>query len=189
LSFLDAFLGRSRLKKPDLDPLFRLSTVQVDLESRGIRLEPVAALGLRPVETPGFDEAMGRAISALDLYAKEHGVLTAQKPDRDGYTWVVVRGGEDGDDRITALHMVANMLGEAGFGGELLAAVFPAKDHHGDSFLLIYNYKRSTYYPFRELPGERRDNAAEVRVQGLIEGILPVERDLERWYALWDLPL
>lgn len=189
MSFFDALFGRSKLKRPDLDPLFRLASAQVDLEGRGIRLEPVATLGYRPVETPAFDETASKAGTALDLYAREHGVLVARKTDQDGYAWVVVRGGNEADDRITALHVMADILTEEGFGGELLAAVFPGRDHHGDNFLLVYNYKRSAFYPFRELPGKQRDNAAEIRIQALLEGVLPVEKDLERWYALWDLPL
>lgn len=189
MSLFDAFLGRSRLKKPNMDAVFRLTTVRVDLEAKGILLDTSAALSYRPVETADFSSAEDEAQRALDLYAVEHGLSVTRTKDPFGFKWVVVRGGTEDDDRVTALHMVADILSQKGYGGELLAAAFPAKDPHGDAFYLLYNYKRSAYYPFRPLPDKSRDNAEEIRVSSLLDGVLPVEKDLERWYALWDLPV
>lgn len=188
MGFFDALFGRTRLKKPDLDPLFAVTSAAADLEAKAIRLEDVAGISYRPVETDVFASAEKDVRALLDLYVKEHGVAVETAKDAFDFTWVIARGGAEADDRITALHLVADKFSEAGFGGELLAAAFPGKDHHGDRFYLVYNYKRSSFYPFRPLPGKERDNAAEIRLQGMLEGILPVERELERWYGLWELP-
>jgi hypothetical protein len=187
VSLFDAFFGRTRLKKPRLDPLFAVAAATADLEARGIRLDGKAALSYRPVDAPDFTAQEKDWHDTLALLAKEKNVSTEITTDRYGYRWVTVNGALD--DATTALHLVADSAQEAGYGGELLAAVFRGKDHHGDPFYLVYNYKRGAFYPFCPSGQEERRNAQELSISGQLDGILPVERDLERWYALWDLPL
>ena len=53
----------------------------------------------------------------------------------------------------------------------------------------IFSYRRGTFYPFVAVPGtQRRDNALEMSISAKIEDELPMEKDLERWYALWGAP-
>lgn len=189
MSFFDALFGRTRLGKPDLDPLFRLSSVRADLDARGITLSDRAGLCYRQVDAPEFDEAEKRAQAALALYAGEHLVHVEARNDDMGYSWVIVSAGSEDDDRVTALHVVADILGEAGYGGELLAAVFPATDHRGDGFLLVYNYKRGSFYPFCPTGKDTRDTARELSIGAVLERLIAVEKDPERWYALWGAPL
>lgn len=189
MSFFDALIGRTRLRKPDLDPLFRLASVRPDLFARGITLTGRAALTYRLVDAKEFDDAERRSHEALRLYAGEHQVSLDVKDDDVGYRWIIVAGGGEDDDRVTALHVVADILGEEGYGGELLAAVFPATDHRGDAFLLVYNYKRSAFYPFCPTGRDTRDTAREIAIGAVLESSLPTERDTERWYALWGAPL
>jgi hypothetical protein len=187
VSLFDAFLGRTRLKKPRLDPLFAVSAAAPDLEARGLRLEAKAAIAYRPVDAPDFSAQERDWQAALGLLAKEKGLTTEVSSDRYGYRWVVVAG--DADAIPTALHLIADSAQAAGYGGELLAAVFPVRDHHDQRLYLVYNYKRGLFYPFCPTGQEERKNAVELAISGQLEGVLPVERELERWYALWDLPL
>ena len=53
---------------------------------------------------------------------------------------------------------------------------------------LIYLYKRGTFYPFAPLDGERRDNALELQVKGVIGDDLKWEPDLARWFPVWGAP-
>ncbi len=89
--------------------------------------------------------------------------------------------------------------GAQGFGEQLLAAVFrftgePGGDH-GRAVYWVYNFKRGRYYPFVPRPGApaggqgSRDNAYELHLLSVMEKELPVEKELDRWYALWGLPL
>lgn len=189
MSFFDALFGRTRLKKPDLDPLFRLASVRADLLARGVALSDRAGLCYRRVDAKEFDDAEKHAHDALGLYAGEHQVGFDVKDDDMGYRWIIVTGGGEDDDRVTALHVVADILGEDGYGGELLATVFPATDHRGDPFVLVYNYKRSSFYPFCPTGKDARDTARELAIGGVLETALPTEKDVERWYALWGAPL
>jgi hypothetical protein len=53
---------------------------------------------------------------------------------------------------------------------------------------LVYLYKRGTFYPFAPQDGERRDNALELQVKGVIGDDLKWEPDLARWFPVWGAP-
>lgn len=188
MSFFDALFGRSRLKKPDLDPLFALSTHLPDLLSAGVGLGPAAALCLKEVESITFQQAQEEAAGVLQLYAKEHAMTVEQTRDRDGFLWFKANAAQP-DDAVLALHAAGQTFTERGFGGELLAAVFSLIEDGHQGAYLIYNYKRSRFYPFVPENGHQRDNGRELKLQSLLEHHLALEPELERWYALWDMPI
>ena len=53
---------------------------------------------------------------------------------------------------------------------------------------LVYLYKRGTFYPFAPLAGERRDNALELQIKGVVGDDLRMEPDLGRWFPVWGAP-
>jgi hypothetical protein len=93
------------------------------------------------------------------------------------------------EDLVTSAHLVNSTLEQYGFGPQLLCSVFAFSASGGQRFHLVYLYKRGTFYPFAPLGGERRDNELELRVKAILEGDLPIEPELGRWFALWGLPL
>ena len=54
---------------------------------------------------------------------------------------------------------------------------------------MIYLLKQGTWYPFAPTEKEKRNNELELRVKAFLETELPMEKDLSRWMALWDLPV
>ena len=56
-------------------------------------------------------------------------------------------------------------------------------DNPGD--LLIYLYKRCTWYPYAPA-WERRDSALERQVKAVVQDDLRMEEDLSRWFAVYD---
>jgi hypothetical protein len=62
------------------------------------------------------------------------------------------------------------------------------KDERDSRLAVVYLYKQGSFYPFAPLAGERRDNAVELQVRGVLQGELPVEADLSRWFPLWGAP-
>jgi hypothetical protein len=54
---------------------------------------------------------------------------------------------------------------------------------------LVYLYKRGTFYPFVPTSGEHRDNEMELRLQTELADDLAMEKDLDRWFPIWKLPL
>jgi hypothetical protein len=186
VSFFDALFGRTRLKKPQFDALFRLTVAAAELESHGVPLDGKAGLCCRPSEEQAFQDALGQAQDVVRLYAQEHGLDMETPVDAEGYHWFVLSGTPD--DVVTGLHAAADTLEGQGYGGALLAALFRLKDRGGITYL-VYNYKRANYYPFRPTAGKDRDEAREIQLQAMLGRTLPIEPDLARWYPLWENPL
>ena len=87
--------------------------------------------------------------------------------------------------------MVSQTLIDEGYGEQLLAAVFRYNDTNGKPIYFIYNYKRGSFYPFVPRPdshSHQRNNPDELRLATVMKRDLLMETELERWYAMWDLP-
>ena len=186
MSFFDALFGRTRLKKPQFDPFFRLSTSMADLEAKGLTFAGAGAVCCRPSEEVAFADALRQAEDVTRLYADEHKLPIECSDDKENFRWIVLRG--PAEDVITGLHALGDTLSDQGYGGALLAALFPFRDRNATSFL-VYNYKRGRFYPFRPTGRDDRDEAREIQLQTLLSPLLPVEGELERWYPIWDNPL
>ena len=109
--------------------------------------------------------------------------------DSYGFTWMVIRQPADQFEAlVTNLHAVNSTLADNGFGPSLLCSLVTFRDPRQRSLAIVYLYKRGTFYPFAPLPGEKRDSALELQVKAAIEGELPLETDLGRWFPVWGAP-
>jgi hypothetical protein len=189
MGFLDALLGRTKPAKPDLDQLFGLPAAALTLES---------AMGLAPTGEGAvcFRAAEGAAFSTMQdeverLLASDGGPAEQTRDDY-GFTWLVCRHDPtDAAGLVTELHAVNSSLEAAGFGSLLLCSVVGFRGQLGGSSRtvgLVYLYKRGTFYPFVPTGPERRDNALELQIRGVIGGDLKIEPDLSRWFPVWGAP-
>jgi hypothetical protein len=110
-----------------------------------------------------------------------------------GYRWYIFSGA-DFQALVTTVHMASSTLIDRGYSSQLLFALFPFKDERGKEMYWVYNYKRSAFYPFVPLrdasdPNRQRDNAEELRLSAALGKEMPLERELERWFAVWNPPL
>lgn len=189
MGFFNSILGRSRPKPPDLDALFALPSAALTLQA-GLGYTPtgVGAVCFRGASGPGFVQAMDEAVALLSMDESRVPVHTEQ--DSFGFTWLVADG--DPDDLgglCTRLHAVNTTLVDQGFGHGLLCTLVPFAGQGAQTFALVQLFKQSTFYPFAPLAGEkRRDNMLELQVRDLLSGDLPMEKDLQRWLALWNAP-
>ncbi|MEU6779139.1 PspA-associated protein PspAB [Nonomuraea sp. NPDC003707] len=184
MGWLDALLGRSKPVKPNLDALFALPSAAVTLQ---------AATGLVPtgLGSVAFRAAEGGAFATLERDVKELlGERVEESRDSYGYTWLLVRREPDAlGDLVTELHAVNSSLESAGFGPSLLCSLVSFRSEgDGRRLAVVYLYKRGTFYPFAPLAAQRRDNALELQVRGALEGELPLEKDLGRWFPVWGAP-
>jgi hypothetical protein len=187
--FLDALLGRSKPKQPKLDALFGVTGAAITLEAAaGLKPTGQAAVCFKPASGQGFAAASDELRDLLELAVTEAGSTVTVTDDRYGYRWVVLADPEM-EDLVTSVHLVNTTLEQHGFGPQLLCSVVGFADPSGRRVHLVYLYKRGTFYPFAPLDGERRDNELELRVKATLDGELPVEPELARWFALWGLPL
>lgn len=190
-SVLGPLFGSTRLKKADIDRLFTLATAGPSLEAAEIEPAGRAAVCLRPVEGAQFaavDREL-RELVALACRGRDfHGRVEVTRDDL-GYVWVVFTDPDLGEC-VNLVHLAGSTLQEKGYGEQLLAAVFRCRQTGADApCQLIYNYKRGSFYPFVPTGGRNRDNAAEFRIGSALGRLLPIEKDLSRWFPLWDAPV
>jgi hypothetical protein len=188
VGFLDALLGRTKPVPPKLDQLFALPGAALTLQ---------ADADFRPTGSGSvcFRAAEGRAFSDIEKEVSELLNMDAgSKPvevskDTYGFTWLVCRTSpDDAEGLVTNLHAVNSSLESGGFGPQLLCTIMAFRDPGGRSLGLVYLYKRGTFYPFVPLSGERRDNALELQVRGMLGDDLKIEPDLSRWFPVWGAP-
>ncbi|NNN01356.1 MAG: hypothetical protein HKL86_05960 [Acidimicrobiaceae bacterium] len=186
----DTLFGRTKQVAPKLDNLFALPSAALTLESE-LDLIPSGQAGLLFKAGSGettittdeeikdllnFDESTGKiAITTDDL----------------GFKWLVITD-PDIETLVTRIHGANTSMVENGLGPRLLCAVFGfvPKTPPGDGAVrLVYLLKQGTFYPFAPTGPDQRDNELELRVRSFIGDDLPMEKDLTRWMALWNLPV
>jgi PspAB-like protein len=189
VGFLDTLLGRSKPVQPDLDRLFALPSAVVTLAaSTSFAPTGVGSVCFREMEGRAFGEVEDDVRKLLDFDAQKT-MPVEVTTDSYGYTWMVVRQPADQFEAlVTNLHAVNSTLADNGFGPSLLCSLVAMRDSRQRNLALVYLYKRGTFYPFAPLPGETRDNAMELQVKSAIEGDLPLEADLGRWFPVWGAP-
>lgn len=190
MGFLDALLGRSKPKKANLDALFSLPSAAVTLETAaGLKSIGRAAVCFKPPSGQPFASLVDDITATLKVGADGEAPAIREEQDRYGYQWVVVS--QPGiEELVTSIHLVNSTLEEQGYGPQLLCSVFgfAPTDDGGRPAYLVYLYKRGTFYPFAPMDGEKRDNAVELRLKAVLEGELPIEKDLTRWFPIWGIP-
>ncbi len=188
MNLLRVLFGRNGPPKAKLDALFALSTASISLSTQlELRAGGKAGIAFRPAEASQFQEMKREMEGLLALSVKETNSLYTIQQDNYGYTWVVLED-EQLEDLVATVHIVSTTVQEHGYGTLLLAAAFRFEDE-GKPVYWIYNYKRGSFYPFVPLENRRRDNPHELRLKAVMESELPIEPNLEQWYALWDLPV
>jgi len=185
----DVLFGRKQLAKPAQERLFALTTAAVTLDVElGLKTAGVGGICFKPLSAGEFARAESDIEQLLDSVAAESGSKLQRRDDSFGYSWVVVRDSEL-EDQVTAVHAVAQGLEEQGFGEQLLAALFKF-DGGKHPVYFVYGYKRGAFWPFVPTgKDQERDNAEELELKAKLDGELPIEPDLSRWFGLFDAPL
>jgi hypothetical protein len=187
--FLDALLGRTKPVEPNLDVLFEVPSAAYTLQ---------AALGMAPTGKGGvcFKSAEGGAAEAARdelqaLLEADDSARTSITDDEYGFTWVTCqRADADLSALVTQLHAVNSVLADARFGPTLLCTVIAFSAQGPTTPLgLVYLFKRGTFYPFAPSRANQRDNALELRIRATLAEELPIEPELDRWFALWSAPV
>lgn len=187
MGFLDGLLGRRKPARPNLDALFALPSAAISLQaSLDLVSTGEGAVAFRPAEGRAFADVEAEVTALLDAGG---GPGVRLVPDSYGYTWLVVTTEPpDLSAVVTDLHAVNVTLTENGFGPQLLCTLVPFRDPQGRRVALVYLYKRGTFYPFAPQEGERRDSVRELQVRDLLQGEVPWEGDLTRWFPVWGAP-
>ena len=187
----DALFGRTKQVAPNLDNLFALSTAALTLESE-LDLVSSGQAGLC------FKSGSGESTLTTDDDVKL--LLNFDQADSDkvtittddlGFKWLVIKD-PDLNSLVTRIHSADTSMVENGLGPRLLCAVFgfvPKTPPGEGSLRLVYLMKQGTFYPFAPTGPSQRDNELELRVKSFLSTDLPLESNLSRWMALWNLPV
>jgi hypothetical protein len=187
LGFTDVLFGRKKLKDAKSERLFAISTARITLEAElGLKAAGAAALCFKPLSAGEFVRAENELQELLDFAAQKSESRIERKSDEFGFEWLVIRD-PDFEDLVTTVHLIDSELVTRGFGTQLLAAVF--RFDGKKTVYWIYGYKQGTFWPFVPKGEKERDNAEELELKAKLEGEMPIEPDLSRWFALYGAPL
>jgi hypothetical protein len=190
MGFMDALLGRRKVKGPAPDRLFAMSTAYVDLETQqGITTRGSAAIVFQPLATSDFGQIVADMQEVLAGTGTEMGSTVATQDDEFGYRWMVIKD-PDIEDLVVGVNAVSDALAAGGYGDRVLCAVFAFHDAGGQPVYFIYNYKRGSWYPFVPAGGQQQRNTErELQLKAATGQGLPFEAELERWFPLWGIPI
>jgi hypothetical protein len=186
----DALFGRTKQVAPNLENLFALPTAALTLASE-LDLVSSGQAGLC------FKGGSGESTLTTDDDIKEllnfdetTNKVSLTKDDL-GFEWLVVTD-PDFEALVTRVHAANTSMVEHGLGPRLLCAVFgfvPKTPPGEGSVRIVYLLKQGTFYPFAPTGASQRNNELELRVKSFLGTDLPIEKDLSRWMALWNLPI
>ena len=190
MGFLDALLGRRKVKGPAPDRLFALTTAYIGLETaQGIKTRGAGAIVFQPLATGDFQSIVAEMEEVLKGTGTEYGSTIETKDDEFGYRWMVIRD-PDLEDLVVGVNAVSDALAVGGYNDRVLCAVFAFEDSTGHPVYFIYNYKRGSWYPFVPASGDKqRNNERELQIKAMVGEELPFEPELERWFPLWGIPI
>jgi hypothetical protein len=190
MGFLDALLGRRKLKGPAPDRLFAITTAAISLETEtGTRSSGASAIVFQPLATGDFQQIAKDMEEVVRGTGEETGTTLSTTDDSYGYRWMVLKDTEI-EDLAVGVNAVSDALQVGGYGDRVLCAVFAFRQSDGTAVYFIYNYKRGTWYPFVPASGEQQRNTEkELQIKAQLGPELPVEPELERWFPLWGIPI
>ncbi|MFI6684912.1 hypothetical protein [Streptomyces sp. NPDC050485] len=190
MGFLDILLGRTKPAPPDLDRLFGLPSAAITVQAAaGFTPTGQGSVCFTTVEGTAFAQIRQDVTDLLNADTERVGASVEFSRDEYGYSWLLSRREPDDLAALVGdLHAVNTALEGSGFGPQLLCSLVGFGNPEGQRFALVYLYKRGTFYPFAPLPGEKRDNALELRVRAVVADDLHIEGDLSRWFPVWGAP-
>lgn len=186
----DALFGRTKQAAPNLDNLFALSTAALTLQSElDFVSSGEAGLCFKAGSGETSLETDDDITQLLDFDQADNKVTLTT--DDLGFKWLVVKD-PDFEALVTRVHSADTSMVEHGLGPRLLCAVFgfvPKTPPGEGSVRLVYLMKQGTFYPFAPTGPSQRNNELELRVRSFLSTDLPIEANLSRWMALWDVPV
>lgn len=187
MGLFDALLGRSKPAKPNLDQLFGLTGAAMTLQA-GMGFEPtgVGSVCYREMEGQAFYQTQEDVTALLDA---DQGPAVEKSKDDYGFTWLTCRHDPlDTTGLVTDLHAVNTSLEDNGFGPALLCSLAAFQHPDGRKLGLVYLYKQGSFYPFAPTGPQQRNSVLELQVRDQVANDLRVEKDIERWFAVWGAP-
>lgn len=184
-----ALWRRANTKAAIIDKLDLLALAAVVLETAG-GLCPLGtgAICYRERDDLGFQPVERSARTLLEPQGAGR-ASTQTHGDDYGYKWLVARRGPDVyPSLVSDLQAASKAFADSGFGAQLLCAMTFFEREETTPVALVYLYKRGTFYPFAPQTEHTRNNRLELAIKNALDGRIPIEPELERWFPIWDVP-
>lgn len=176
-------------KAADLDNIDSLALSAPMLETAH-RLLPAGtgSFCYRENDDRSFHAVESSARDLLVHYGKSPGTVQVHSDDY-GFKWLVVRRAPTlHPSLVTDLRAASKLFADNKLGAQLLCAMTVFQQPDTTPVALIYLYKRGTIYPFAPQAGQTRNKRLELAIKDTLEGRVPVESDLARWFPIWNAP-
>ncbi len=197
MNFFRKFIKNTDNRKlqTDSDAIFSLSSTYISLETKlGLKSTGRCAICVEKVSGGHFDELKRNIDSFLHSVKNDFELSYSTLIDKHDYLWIIIDAKRI-EDIVACITAVGETIEETGFSDQLLSAVIEfSSDGIENPYYLIYNYKLDGFYPFvptnTTINQRRRNNQAEMKIMDAVtDDKLPFEKDMTRWYPIWDLPL
>jgi hypothetical protein len=182
VSIADLLLGRREPRRARADLVLGIAAARLTLE-----LELDARAAAITFDQRGDADGF-HALSAS--VAEDIGATVERRQDGFGLTWISLSGAGL-DDLALSIGVLVESLELAGCWEQVVCAVFEFRKKSNPAARVhwVYNFERGTFYPFVPQDYERRDSEEEARLMAAAEHDLRLERDPQRRYPLWDIPV
>jgi hypothetical protein len=166
----------------DFDAINSLSSAYVALETKlNLTSTGRTAVCIKRASAQKFNE-MKEEIENLSF----HAVV-----DPYDYLWIVILS-KTIEDNVAVITTIGDTIDQKGFSDRLLASVFEFNNGTLIEYL-IYNYKIDKFYPFVPINEQQkqRNHSEELKIMSALidEKKLPFEKDMSRWYPIWNIPV
>jgi hypothetical protein len=184
-----ALRRRTAPRIADLDNMESLGLAAPMLATElGLTLSGIGSICYRRNDDRAFPRAENSARDLLTHYGANP-QAAEMLCDSFGFTWLVAWHTQMRHlSPVADLRAACKVFADNHLDMQLLCAMTVLEAPGRTQAALVYLFRRGTVYPFAPLAAQTRDNRLELAIKDVIEGHVPVEPDLTRWFPVWDAP-
>ena len=182
----------TRKIQADLDAINSLSSAYVTLETKlNLTSTGRTAVCIKRAIAQEFNEMKQEIEKFLEASKADFDLSFRAVVDPYDYLWIVILS-KTIEDNVAVITAIGDTIDQKGFPDRLLASVFEFNNGTLIEYL-IYNYKIDKFYPFVPINEQQkqRNHSEELKIMSALidEKKLPFEKDMSRWYPIWNIPV
>jgi hypothetical protein len=182
----------TRKIQADFDAINSLSSAYVTLETKlNLTSTGRTAVCIKRASAQEFNEMKQEIEKFLEASKADFDLSFRAIVDPYDYLWIVILS-KTIEDNVAVITAIGDTIDQKGFSDRLLASVFEFNNGTLIEYL-IYNYKIDKFYPFVPINEQQkqRNHSEELKIMSALidEKKLPFEKDMSRWYPIWNIPV
>lgn len=182
----------ARKIQADFDAINSLSSSYVTLETKlNLTSTGRTAVCIKRASAQEFNEMKQEIEKFLEASKADFDLSFRAVVDPYDYLWIVILS-KTIEDNVAVITAIGDTIDQKGFSDRLLASVFEFNNGTLIEYL-IYNYKIDKFYPFVPINEQQkqRNHPEELKIMSALidEKKLPFEKDMSRWYPIWNIPV